>query len=185
MSPSPPTHCTISFCHLFLLPAYWSYRGVAEPSRRGLFDMLLYWTGPRGLPEKELCTGSADRLTQPLPASDQLLTGSPVYRGWKKCKQRGSVHSEAEHRTSFILSSMLLPNLPILTSGWLYFDIKKYSPRWRTEVIWKLIPSFNWCQEDNLCQCCLQVGKGNTCRFYVIASVCLEQPHHWNLSCHI
>lgn len=108
----------------------------------GLFDMLLCWTGPRCLPEKELCIGSADRLTQPLPASDPLLTGSPVYQGWKKCKQSGSVHPGTEHRTSFILSPMLLPDSPLLTSGWLYFEIKKkISPWWWTEVTWKHIPS--------------------------------------------
>lgn len=102
----------------------WAWPGPAG----GLFDMQLCWTGPRGLPEKELCTGSADRLTQPLPASDPLLTGSPVYQGWKKRKQRGSVHPGAEHRTSFILSPMLLRDSPILTSGWLYFEKKKILP---------------------------------------------------------
>lgn len=132
--------------------------------------MLLCWTEPRGLPEKELCTGSADRLTQPLPASEPLLTGSPVYQGWKKCKQRGSVHPGTEHRTSFILSLMLLPDSPVLTSRWLYFEIKKYSPWWWTEVIWKHIPSFNRCPKDKLFQSSLQVGE----------SICL-----WNLSSYI
>lgn len=150
------------------------------PGPVGLFDMQLCWTGPRGLPEKELCTGSADRLTQPLPASDPLLTGSPVYQGWKKCKQRGSVHPGTEHRTSFILSPILLPDSPILTSGWLYFEIKKYCPWWWSEVIWKHIPSFNRCPKDKLC-------VSAPCKWgrAIPAPVCLEQPHLWNLSHHI
>lgn len=78
--------------------------------------------------EKGLCAASADRLTQPLPASDPLLTGSPVCQGRKKRKQRGSVHPGAEHRTLFILSPMLLPASPLPASGWLYFKIHKYSP---------------------------------------------------------
>lgn len=126
LPPHQHTALSVFLTSSFPLPIdlIWVWPGPAG----GLFDMLLCWTGPRGLPEKELCTGSADRLTQPLPASDPLLTGSPVYQGWKKCKQRGSVHPGTEHRTSFILSPMLLPDSPVLTSGWLYFEIKKIFP---------------------------------------------------------
>ena len=59
--------------------------------------------------EKGLCAASADRLTRPLPASDPLLTGNSVCQGRKKCKQRGSVHPGAEHRTLFILSPKAPP----------------------------------------------------------------------------
>lgn len=98
---------------LYLLIPCWC--GLAAAAR--LPDVLLCWTGPRGLLEKELCAASADRLTQPLPASDPLLTDSPVCQGRKKCKQKGSVHPGAEHRTLFILSPLLLPESPIPASG--------------------------------------------------------------------
>lgn len=79
------------------------------------------WDQKGSAVEKGLCAASADRLTQPLPASDPLLTGSPVCQSREKRKQRGSVHPGAEHRTLFIVFPMLLPASPLPASGWLYF----------------------------------------------------------------
>lgn len=124
--------------------------------------------------EKGLCAASADRLTQPLPASDPLLTGSPVCQGRKKRKQRGSVHPGAEHRTLFILSPMLLPASPLLASGWLYFKIHKYSPLWGIEINWTLIPSFQWCLTVVLCQCCPQAGEVKRAGVKYLPDVCLS-----------
>lgn len=139
-------------------------------------DVLLCWTGPKGLLEKELCAASADRLTQPLPASDPLLTGSPVCQGRKKHKQRGSVHPGAEHRTLFILSLMLLPDST---------KIHKYSSLRGIEIIWMLIPSFQWCLKDKLCQGCHQAGEVKHARFKYLCDVCLAQPHLCHLFCYI
>lgn len=103
-----------------------------------------------------------DHLTQPLPASDPLLTGSPVCQGRKKHKQRGSVHPGAEHRTLFILSPMLLPESTILASGWLYFKIQKYSP---SPMRWEHLDAhsfFHWCFNDKPHQRSPKGSKGKT-----------------------
>lgn len=162
----PPHQHTASsvFPHLFLFSAYWSHTGVAWPSRRTIWYAVvlnrtegsawkgaLYWIG-----RSPYTTTSCFR-----PAPHR----QPCVPRMKKCKQRGSVHPGIEHRTSFILSPMLLPDSPELTSGWLYFEIKKYPPWWWTEVIWKHIPSWNRCQKDKLGQCSLQLGESNTCSF--------------------
>lgn len=178
--PPHPVPFSIFFSYLFLLSAYWSHVGVAW-----LPNVLLCWTGPRGLFEKELCAASADRLTQPLPASDPLLTGSPVCQGRKKRKQRGSVHPRAEHRTLFILSPMLLPESPIPASGWLYL---KFTNIPLSEVLRSFgcsIPSFQWCLKEELCQCCPQAGEVKHAGFKYLYNVCLAQPHLWHLSCYI
>lgn len=184
--------CSASSCplfYLFLLPlpslCLLIPCGCGLAAAGGLPDVLLCWTGPRGLLEKELCAASADRLTQPLPASDPLLTGSPVCQGRKKCKQRGSVHPGAEHRTLFILSPMLLPESPIPASGWLYL---KFTNIPLSEVLRSFgcsIPSFQWCLKDELCQCCPQAGEVKNAGFKYLYDVCLAQPHLWHLSCYI
>lgn len=95
----------------------------AEAAAGGLPDVSLCRKGPRVAVEKQLCAAFADQLTQPLPASDPLCTGSSVCQGRKKHKQRGSVQPGAEHRTLFILSPMLLPASLPPASGWFYFKI--------------------------------------------------------------
>lgn len=128
----------------------------------------------------------SDRLTQPLPASDPLLTGSPVCQGRKKRKQRGSVHPGAEHRTLFILSPMLLPASPLPASGWLYFKIHKYSPLWGIEINWTLIPSLQWCLTTSCVSTALRlVGWNGLVLSVCTMSVCLAQPHLWHLFCYM
>lgn len=174
-SKSPNSPPSVLIFDIFHLSAYWSKVGVAwRPTAGRLPDVLLCRAGPRGLLEKELCAASADHLTQPLPASDPLLTGSPVCQGRKKHKQRGSVHPGAEHRTLFILSPMLLPESTILAFGWLYFKIQKYSP---SPVRWEHLDAhsfFHWCFKDKPHQRSLKGSKGKT--FWI--HICLMSS--WN-----
>lgn len=84
----------------------------------------------RGRPEKELCAASADHLTQPLPASDPLLTGSPCVPRPKKAQTEGfsAAWGRAQDLIHPPLSPTLLSQSPTPASGWLYSKNSKIPP---------------------------------------------------------
>lgn len=84
-------------------------------------------------------------------------------------------------------SSLILQYQP--QNGFIFFiyfliKIHKYCPLRGPEIIWMLIPPFQWCLKDKLSQYCHWVGEVKHARFKYLYDVCLAQSSLGSVSLH-